>query len=200
MSDDNEAKRSHLTTRRGFILVCGFGVVSLYGLWAAYGAAPIGFSGKDTRAASRLSAVSAQRIDEHLAPQEFRRLAQEFVDSNRQADGSVKPSLPYGSATALAGAYIGEPVDVYVQARQYSYSPAVLRLERDVPYRFRIMSMDTDHGASIQFRGAAYMIRAPAEHVVEKVLVFREAGEYPVYCTVYCGLGHDLMKAKIVVE
>jgi hypothetical protein len=30
----------HVTTRRGFVTVPGFGVVSLYGLWVAYGAAP----------------------------------------------------------------------------------------------------------------------------------------------------------------
>jgi cytochrome c oxidase subunit II len=32
--------KAHLTTRRGFIAAMGFGAVSLYGLWAAYGAAP----------------------------------------------------------------------------------------------------------------------------------------------------------------
>ena len=34
----------HITTRRGFIATLGFGGVSLYGLWAAYGAAPNPFS------------------------------------------------------------------------------------------------------------------------------------------------------------
>ncbi len=200
MPDQLEPVPTHLTTRRGFIVLCGFAVVSLYGLWAAYGAAPSGLGRDDAAMSSPPTAGAPQPLDTHMPPEEFRRLAQEFVDANIQADGSVKPSLDTSAATALAGAYIGEPVDVYIQARQYSYWPAVLRLERDVPYRFRIMAMDTDHGASIQFQGAAYMIRAPAEHVVEKVLVFREAGEYPVFCTVYCGIGHDLMKAKIVVE
>src|SRR5665647_941270 len=32
--------KNHFTTRRGFIAASGFGGVSLYGLWAAYGAAP----------------------------------------------------------------------------------------------------------------------------------------------------------------
>lgn len=31
---------SHFTTRRGLIAASGFGGLSLYGLWAAYGAAP----------------------------------------------------------------------------------------------------------------------------------------------------------------
>ena len=31
---------THVTTRRAFVAATGFGGVSLYGLWAAYGAAP----------------------------------------------------------------------------------------------------------------------------------------------------------------
>ena len=30
----------HFTTRRAFVAASGFGGISLYGLWAAYGAAP----------------------------------------------------------------------------------------------------------------------------------------------------------------
>lgn len=33
-------QKNHFTTRRGFIAASGFGGISLYGLWAAYGAAP----------------------------------------------------------------------------------------------------------------------------------------------------------------
>ena len=32
--------KKHFTTRRGFIAASGFGGLGLYGLWAAYGAAP----------------------------------------------------------------------------------------------------------------------------------------------------------------
>ncbi|MFZ2649917.1 MAG: hypothetical protein WA210_07395, partial [Burkholderiaceae bacterium] len=31
---------THFTTRRAFIAATGFGGISLYGLWAAYGVAP----------------------------------------------------------------------------------------------------------------------------------------------------------------
>lgn len=40
MAGKETRKARHPTTRRGFISGVGFGVVSLYGLWAAYGAAP----------------------------------------------------------------------------------------------------------------------------------------------------------------
>lgn len=41
MSNESTNNKPHFTTRRGFIAATGFGVVSLYGLWAAYGAAPL---------------------------------------------------------------------------------------------------------------------------------------------------------------
>jgi heme/copper-type cytochrome/quinol oxidase subunit 2 len=201
MQDNIRTNKPHPTTRRGFIVLCGFAVVSLYGLWASYGAVPTRLgTTKQSMQARAPGMESGQNMDSHIPVEEFRRLAQAFVDANMLPDGSVKPVIADRAGASSVGAYISEPVEVYVMARQYSYWPAVLRLRRNTPYRFRIMAMDTDHGASIQFKGAAYMIRARAEHVVEKVLVFREPGEYPIYCTVYCGVGHDLMKGKIIVE
>jgi heme/copper-type cytochrome/quinol oxidase subunit 2 len=197
MHDNIKTKKPHLTTRRGFIVLCGFAFVSLYGLWAIYGAVPTGLgTAKQALTARAKGTEPGRNMDSHIPVAVFRRLAQAFVDAYLLPDGSVKPTV----ADRAGAAYISEPVEVYLMARQYSYWPAVLRLARGVPYRFRIMAMDTDHGASIQFRGAAYMIRARAEHMVEKVLVFKEPGEYPIYCTVYCGIGHDLMKGKIIVE
>ena len=40
-----DSRKKHFTTRRGFVAACGFGIVGLYGLWAAYGAAPVPFLG-----------------------------------------------------------------------------------------------------------------------------------------------------------
>ena len=42
-SEGMSAGRRHWTARRGFIATAGFGLVSLYLLWASYGAAPLGF-------------------------------------------------------------------------------------------------------------------------------------------------------------
>jgi len=201
MPEENEVENLHLTTRRGFIILCSLAVTSLYALWAAYGAVPTSLGlAKQPMQVGVQGTGQGPALDTHMPHEEFRRLTQAFVDANKLPDGSVRPALKIRDKGESFGVYIGDPVDVYIMARQYSYFPAVLRLERDVPYRFRIMSMDTDHGASIQFQGAAHMIRAPVEHVVEKLLVFKETGEYPVYCTVYCGLGHDLMKGRIFVD
>lgn len=93
-----------------------------------------------------------------------------------------------------------EPIDVYLMAVQFSYVPAVLRLEHGQPYRFRMMSTDVNHGASIHTGFLGHIMRRPARTLVEMVMTFERAGEYMVYCTVYCGDGHDVMKGKIIVE
>jgi plastocyanin len=93
-----------------------------------------------------------------------------------------------------------EPIDIYMMAMRYAYEPEVLRLEADVPYRFRIMSMDANHGVSINVGVAGHIMRRPARTMAAMTMTFTEPGEYLVYCTVYCGLGHDMMKGKIIVE
>ncbi len=234
---DGDAPRAHLTTRRVFITGMSFGVLSLYGLWAAYGAAP-----------TSLDFVSAGNGGGHagtghgdgsgMSPEHFRKLAGEFLEANRLPDGSVKPRRPgehaepaheahapeaegrarpddheAPSRTAAAENHghedkaapshgsksADEPTDVYVMATRYGYQPNLLRLDANVPYRFRIMAVDADHGSSILMRTAGHMIRCRARALTEKTLVFTAPGEYLVYCTVYCGEGHDMMMGKIVV-
>ena len=93
-----------------------------------------------------------------------------------------------------------EPVDVDLMAMQFSYMPPVLRLERGVAYRFRMMSMDVNHGVSIHTGFAGHIMRRPAQTMTEMVMTFPRSGEYMMYCTVYCGEGHSQMKGKIIVE
>jgi cytochrome c oxidase subunit 1 len=81
------------------------------------------------------------------------------------------------------------PIDVYMMAMQFSYMPEVIRLQHGVPYRFRMMSMDVNHGASIHTGFAGHIMRRPARQVVEMTMSFTEPGEYMIYCTVYCGDG-----------
>lgn len=85
----------HLTTRRGFVTAIGFGGVSLYGLWAAYGAAP-----------GPLALLAPGDAHEEETPHggghgtasgggptadEFRNMVAEFVERYGLPDGSVNP-------------------------------------------------------------------------------------------------------------
>ena len=99
----------HFTTRRGFIAGLGFGAVSLYGAWAAYGAAPLPFGGHKDAAAPEPDAhgghgghgaaeapAEAGGHGDHgasagMAPEEFRFEHDVFVQKYAQKDGSVNP-------------------------------------------------------------------------------------------------------------
>ncbi len=119
--------------------------------------------------------------------------AVEPADAHKPADAD-KPADAHKTADA------DEPVDVYLMAMRFQYEPRVLLLKRGVRYRFRMMSMDVNHGASIHTGFAGHIMRRPAGVMMEMEMTFSEPGEFMVYCTVYCGLGHDKMKGKIIVK
>jgi len=213
----------HATTRRGFIAAFGFGGVSLYALWAAYGAAPgplalLGRAAPQTPGGHGAGGHGGGHADVSggPTPEEFRRMVEEFVERYRTEDGSVHPRRE-GDDGNVAGAHDAHsghgshavaaehgddrngPVEVYLLAERWYYEPAHLRLDAGVPYRFRIMATDVSHGASIQFGRGGRIIRLRPDAVAEMEAVFERPGSFLVYCTVYCGPAHDYMQARIDV-
>lgn len=227
----------HLTTRRGFVAAVGFGGVSLYGLWAAYGAAPnplalAADAGTDVAGAvpSAESAMAGHGgMDMAADVETFRAEVARFIERFTAEDGSVYPRItadgpepldpqmagmdmsgtgmvaPTGAPAAQNDQHgpgetaAGAPVDVLMMAERWYFEPGVLRLDRGTAYRFRMMTADITHGASIQFGQGARMIRLSPGTVAELELTFTNPGSYLVYCTSYCGVGHDGMQASIVV-
>ncbi|WP_146207992.1 hypothetical protein [Azospirillum sp. TSH64] len=218
----------HFTTRRGFITALGFGAVSLYGAWAAYGAAPLPFGGhKETtdahagdahggdhgghgghevaEAPAESGGHGGHGASAGMAPEEFRFEHDYFIQRYAQPDGSVNPHVSEDTHSHAAEGHDhshevgGEPVDVYLMAQKFAYSPDVLRLRVGQAYRFRMMADDITHGASIQLGSASRIIRLRPNVVTEQTITFTKPGEYLVYCTVYCGQAHDAMQGRIVV-
>lgn len=212
MDHSQERKRPHLTARRGFVAATGFGMVGLYLLWAAYGAAPLGLGraghgddAHDDGDGHGGGHAHGGELDSGAAIAQFRSLTEAFVAQHGLADGSVRPrgrvgaGDGHGHATHGAASHDDEPVDVYLMAFQFGFTPAVLRLEAGVPYRFRMMAVDVAHGASLRLGPGARIVRLRPGILVEQEYTFRRTGEYLLYCTVYCGLAHDQMKGRIVV-
>ena len=269
-------KLRHFTTRRGFVIFVGLLVLTLYFMWAGYGAAPVSLS---FLAKTESESMGGMAIGGHgsgtgtMTPEEFHEITEKFVEDLSLPDGSVRPTRQWmvsmaamggghedrddeagehrdkdeapGHGSSMTGAEDdkktereqghtdamkpkeaanmassrempaaaarqqkeahgadeeGEPIDVYLMAMRFSYMPVVLRLEKDIPYRFRMMSMDVNHGVSIHTGFAGHIMRRPAQTMVEMVMTFPSLGEYMMYCTVYCGEGHSRMKGKIIVE
>lgn len=217
------SSKPHFTTRRGFITAAGFGGVSLYALWAGYGAAPgplalvgAGAHQDDAAAATHDAHGSPGGQAEGAALAQFRERTSDFIGRYSLPDGSVYPRpLPVAASPdhghdPHAGGHAApvqpphddhreSPLDVYVLAEKWSYAPAHLRIDAGRPYRFRMMAGDVAHGASIQFGRGARMIRLRPGTVAEQELTFQRPGSYLIYCTVYCGQAHDLMQARITV-
>ena len=232
MSDAASAESRHFTLWRGFAILVGFFVLTLYILWAAYGAAPtsLRFLAETPTQHEAVTPMAGMEMGGHgagigaMTPDEFREITMKFIENLSLPDGSVRPTRQWmeameameasGKTMEASGKAMGaqaevdtagpaeadEPIDVYVMAMRFAYIPRVLRLERGVRYRLRMMSMDVNHGASVHTGLAGHIMRRPAKVMAEMVMTFSKSGEFMMYCTVYCGVGHDLMKGKIIVE
>ncbi len=147
------------------------------------------------------SSIAGTEGHGNIAVEEDQADAMEPGEAARTASSAeTMPAVGRKEEEGHGSAQGGEPIDVYMMAMQFYYLPNVLRLERGVPYRFRMMSMEVNHGASIHTGFAGHIMRRPAQTMSEMVMTFPEPGEFMIYCTVYCGVGHSQMKGKIIVE
>lgn len=117
-------QKAHFTTRRAFIAASGFGGISLYGLWAAYGAAPspLTLLGLDhpqgpshvdggADAAAKPAAEGAHgghgAAAQGPSTEEFSRMTADFAERYRMPDGSVYPRRMANSSVAAADPHAG---------------------------------------------------------------------------------------------
>lgn len=278
-------KLPHFTTRRRFVASLGFGGVSLYGLWVAYGAAPGPLAlfaphAAEAAAAGGHGGGHGAGADADVVA-EFRRLHAEFIGRFTKADGAVQPDAPatatadgaphaapestpaashgghdmaamadmpmaaeapasqppadhmgmagmadmapvaatpemammdHGGAAVIEASSTHDtghadmapdthdaPAEVYLLAERWYFEPAHLRLQAGVAYRFRMLAADIPHGASIELGRGSRMARLRPGAVTEMELRFDRPGDHLVYCSLYCGQGHDLMQARIEV-
>ena len=199
-SDSAKPPPPHFTVRRGFIAAAGFGLTSLYLVWAGYGAAPLGLhAGGEEGAGHGDGHGGSEGAGASAAIGQFKRDTEEFVERHRLADGSVRPRPVALHGHDAHGAHGDAPVDVYLMAYQWGFTPAVLRLEAGVPYRFRMMAVDVAHGASLQLGRGSRIVRLRPGTLMEQEYRFTRPGEHFIYCTVYCGLPHDRMQARLIV-
>lgn len=88
-------------------------------------------------------------------------------------------------------------VSVTMIAARYGFYPQRIEVPANTPVTFRIASYDVLHGVHAPFTNMATMV-VPG-YVSEVNTQFPKAGEYPMFCNEYCGLGHDEMWGKLIV-
>ncbi|MCC7412295.1 MAG: cytochrome c oxidase subunit II [Gammaproteobacteria bacterium] len=86
--------------------------------------------------------------------------------------------------------------DVYLIARLWQWWP-ILELEKDQSYRLHVMSMDWQHGFSLQ----PVNINIQVHPGYDMVMTVKpdQAGEYGIICNEFCGIGHHTMLGKLYV-
>ena len=214
------AKTPYLTNRRTFVAFGSLGAVSLYGLWAALGAAPLRFWEAPETAAGGMD-MGHDGHGEHggasgPSPEDFRKLVDAFVLSHKEADGSVlvdqapddaMQGMDMSGMDMSSGGHdhamkhdaAAAGPEVYLLAEKWAFEPSWIKLRAGVPYRLKMMALDAAHGASLQLGKASQIVRLPKGALVERELNFTRPGTYLLYCTMYCGEGHQYMSGKIEV-
>jgi len=122
-------------------------------------------------------------------PQTYMAKAQAVVDQFTVRNEGTKN-------TPVVKPPVGE--DIYLVARLWDWWP-IYELEVDQSYRLHIMSMDWQHGFSLQPANINVQV-LPGYEMVMTVTPNR-TGEHAIICNEYCGIMHHTMVGKIhVVE
>ena len=87
---------------------------------------------------------------------------------------------------------------VVIQAFMFAFLPLEIRVPRGRDVTFRMTSPDVIHGFQIvQTNGNTMVVPG---YVSQFTTRFDRAGEYLVVCNEYCGVGHHVMSATLIVE
>ncbi|HUE75495.1 MAG TPA: cytochrome C oxidase subunit II [Chloroflexota bacterium] len=157
----------------GIVVVLGVAMFVMMPIWHAFGA--------------QNSPTETYRV----SPDAF----WQKVDAFNAATGQVSVRTDQGVKP------IGD--DVYLGAMRYFWVPNTLVLEAGRKYRIHVSSRDVNHGFSIHREGepsqkANFQVVPGYEYVL--TMTFDQPGIYNVICQEYCGLGHQIMIGKIIVE
>jgi cytochrome c oxidase subunit 2 len=88
--------------------------------------------------------------------------------------------------------------EAYYVARIFSFTPASIEVPAGSRVTFYVTSADVEHGFSIPATGVNTMVTPGWVSAVSHT--FREPGTFLLVCNEYCGAGHQLMAAKVVVK
>lgn len=88
--------------------------------------------------------------------------------------------------------------EVNVLSFVFGFDPAEIVIPRGALVHFNITSKDVVHGFHIP--GTPVNLMLTPGHITEYSHTFSEPGEYLIVCHEYCGIGHEHMYGKLIVE
>jgi cytochrome c oxidase subunit 2 len=87
---------------------------------------------------------------------------------------------------------------IEVRLSRYAFSPARIEIGLGETVRLDVVSMDGPHGFQVEELGLNVRLSTRGKAETLEVTP-HHAGTFPVTCSVYCGNGHDRMKAWLIV-
>ena len=107
------------------------------------------------------------------------------------------PDNPFGEP-GLRELVPGKRYEAYILAQIWSFTPREIRVPAGSTVTFYVTSKDVQHGFRINETNINMQI-VPGE-VSKLTITFDEPREYDFICHEYCGVGHQSMAGKIIVE
>ena len=88
--------------------------------------------------------------------------------------------------------------EAYYVARIFSFTPATIEVPAGSRVTFYVTSADVEHGFSIPETGVNTMVTPGWVSSISHT--FKTSGSYLLICNEYCGSGHQMMAAKVLVK
>ena len=87
---------------------------------------------------------------------------------------------------------------IVAQASPWKFYPSEIRVPLGSTVTFFVVSVDVQHGFRVQDTNVNMMV-LPGQ-VSKLTATFDKSGEFPYVCSEYCGVGHQNMFGKVIVE
>lgn len=124
-----------------------------------------------------------------VKPADFIKRAESFILANTGSEWLLEDGITPEVAAP--------PGDVYLVARQFAWFPT-LKLRSGETYRLHVSSADVQHGFSLLPMNMNFQVVPGYDHVI--TMKPQAPGTYPIVCNEFCGIGHQNMVGKIIVE
>jgi cytochrome c oxidase subunit 2 len=126
-------------------------------------------------------------VSHRVAPADFSARTQEFITQYQVGERNGLPIV----APPPGG-------DAFLESATFSWRP-ILQLQRGQRYHLLMSSRDLQHGFSLVMIPHSLNFQVLPGYITEIEIMPEHAGEYPLMCNEYCGLGHHLMLSRIIV-
>lgn len=101
-------------------------------------------------------------------------------------------------AEVTAGQPTGELREFTITAKQFTFTPSTLTVNKGDRVRLSISDVDVKHGFAITEFGVNLLLTVGKTEIAQ--FVADKRGTFIFYCLVPCGSGHSTMKGQLIVK